>query len=65
MSGVSLIEHQRLVSRDSACLGGHGRTALDASHAMMNKFSGPYDGKYLLLVSSCIKRLLEVTLSKE
>ena len=58
MREVSLVDFKQLVSRESACLDGHDRTALDASHAMMNKFRGPHDGKYLL-VSSSIRRFLE------
>ncbi|KAL4885234.1 hypothetical protein BJY04DRAFT_214571 [Aspergillus karnatakaensis] len=39
-----------IVEENSACLDGVDRTALEATHAMMNKFRGPDDNNYRLVI---------------
>lgn len=58
LSRTKLMQYRQLVSKDSASLDGHDRTALDASLSMINKYRGPNDGNFLL-VSSCNKRFVE------
>ena len=47
------------MSRESACLDGHTDIALDARHAMMNKFRGPEDGNFKLVANS-LKELADL-----
>ena len=48
----------QLVEEDSACFFGRPKLILDASHSMMNKFSGPDDANFGL-VSNAIKHIVE------
>ena len=48
----------QLVEEDSACFFGRPKLILDASHSMMNKFSGPDDANFGL-VGNAIKRMVE------
>jgi hypothetical protein len=50
-----------LVDERSACIDGYTKTGLDASHTMMNKFSGPHDGNFELVSNAIVNLVREST----